>query len=134
MAVLRFSSRIAIITWLIFSLGLFYWGGLLLEAFGISIGLIWLCRLGVLVWGGSSIIFWQAVNTTKKRDNDTGPTPFIGLTYSIIFAASALFDSWLCFLGVPSFNPWVLVPLGHLVVCSVLFGWFRVHQSSSFRA
>lgn len=134
MSVLRFSYRIALLAWLMFSLGLFYWGGLLLEAFGISIAFIWLCRLGALVWGGTSIIFWQAVNITKPSHNDTAPSPFIGLIYTLILAASALFDSWLCLRGVCSLNPWILVPLGHLALCVVVFSRFRGHQSSSFPA
>ena len=116
MFIQHFLVRLSLCVWFVFSAALFYWVGLLLEAFQLSVEQVSLGRLVCLIWCISAIVSW----TSYRRNSPLGHSPQAAIYMRILCYAYlvgfVVLDLWLVIQGLRVGTGWLLIPITHLIV------------------
>ena len=116
MFIQRLLVRIFLSTWFIFSVALFYWVGLLLEAFQLTVNYASLGRLTCMVWCVSAIVSWMSYGRDSLSNPTSSGTLYVRLLRSAYLVGILVLDVWLIVQGLRVGSVWLLVPVTHLIV------------------
>ena len=113
------------------SAALFYWIGLVLEAFSLTIHWSTLCRFITLCWFASGTLvmglpFWSRSLPADSKWVANGVLGFLYLTIA--------FDLCLVIVGLSNTSTWLAVPLVHAGACYRLLRLEALELRRSFRA
>ena len=108
--------RVSLCVWFVFSAALFYWVGLLLEAFQLTIEETALGRLVCVVWCVSAIVSWTSYRRRPQSGNSTPSAIYVRIPrYAYVFGFVVL-DLWLVIQGLRVGSGWLLIPITHLML------------------
>ena len=113
-------ARVALSTTGLLSIALFYWAGLVLEAFQLSIDWLLVCRTTTAGWFVSAVVIWHQLDRPSPHETHSESSQRVHWATNTLACILIAFDVWLLTMGLISLTPWSLVPLLHGVGCYVL--------------
>ena len=105
-----------LIIWFVCSIALFYWVGLVLEAFQLSAIYGSLCRLICAVWCVSTIVIWASYRRRSLSVPRSPRSLYLRIPWYLYLLGVMILDLGLFVQGVRVGSGWLLIPITHLIV------------------
>ena len=116
MLIQRLLVRTFVTVWFVCSVALFYWVGLVLEAFQLTVDETSLCRLICVVWSVSAIVSWMSYRRHSLLEHPASSAMYVRILRYAYLVAFVVLDVWLVVQGIRVGSGWLLIPVTHLVV------------------